>query len=122
AYTNQPAQADLTTGSSLSGGTNGPFSISVNSGAALANVSIDLTDPEADNITVASITPPGTVPTGITPPSIPTPGQPLTLSRTGTADASNRSEERRVGKERRPRWSPYHEHIVRPERCSDGAD
>src|SRR5690606_9368449 len=89
AYTNQPAQADLTTGSSLSGGTNGPFSISVNPGAALANVSIDLTDPEADNITVASITPPGTVPTGITPPSIPTPGQPLTLSCTGTADASN---------------------------------
>ena len=89
ALSNQPAQADLTTGSSLSGGTNGPFSISVNPGAALASVSIDLTDPEADTITVASITPPGTVPTGITPPSIPTPGQPLTLSWTGTADASN---------------------------------
>src|SRR5689334_25246237 len=33
----------------------------------------------------------------------------LTLCRTAPAGASQRSEERRVGKECRSRWSPYHE-------------
>src|SRR5256885_13734349 len=37
------------------------------------------------------------------------PGYPSTVSCGGTAShAANRSEERRVGKECRSRWSPYH--------------
>ncbi|MCA8919219.1 MAG: putative Ig domain-containing protein, partial [Planctomycetes bacterium] len=86
---NAAAQADFSTGSSFAGSTNGPFNLAVDPGTALVNASIDLTDAESDTITVASITATTTAPTGITAPSIPTPGQPLTLTWTGTADASN---------------------------------
>ena len=87
---NGQAQADIATGSTLSGGTNGPFNIALNPGAALANVEIELTDPEGDNIDVTAITLVTAAPTGITAPTIPgTPGHPVTLAWTGTADASN---------------------------------
>ncbi|MCB9895346.1 MAG: hypothetical protein H6839_12920 [Planctomycetes bacterium] len=87
---NGEAEANTATGSTLSGGTNGPFTIALNPGATLSNVSIELTDPEADNITVTSITLITSAPAGITAPSVPgTPGQPVTLDWTGTAAASN---------------------------------
>jgi hypothetical protein len=87
---NGAAVANPSTGSTFTGTANtGPFAYAVNPGATLVNGNIDLTDPESDTITVSAITPPGTVPTGITAPSIPTPGHPLTLSWTGTADATN---------------------------------
>ncbi|MCA8916899.1 MAG: right-handed parallel beta-helix repeat-containing protein [Planctomycetes bacterium] len=87
---NGEAEANTTGGSSLSGGTNGPFSIALNPGAALSNVEIELTDPESDNITVTSITLLTSAPTGITAPAIPgSAGQPVSLVWTGTAAASN---------------------------------
>ncbi|MBK9976140.1 MAG: putative Ig domain-containing protein [Planctomycetes bacterium] len=86
---NGEAVANIATGSSFSGGTNGPFSVNLAPGATLASADIELTDPESDNITVTSIAPPATAPAGITAPSIPSPGQPLTLSWTGTASGTN---------------------------------
>jgi ELWxxDGT repeat protein len=87
--TGSPAKAEIATGSSLAGPTNGPFTRSLNPGAILTNVSITLSDPEGDNITVNSITPPATLPSGISAPAIPAPGQPLTLTWTGVANAAN---------------------------------
>ncbi|MCB9933984.1 MAG: putative Ig domain-containing protein [Planctomycetes bacterium] len=86
---NGEAQANTAIGSSLSGGTNGPFTIAVDPGTVLANVEIELTDPETDTITVNSITLLTGAPTGITAPAVPAPGQPILLAWTGTADASN---------------------------------
>ncbi|MCA8936504.1 MAG: putative Ig domain-containing protein [Planctomycetes bacterium] len=86
---NDAAVANTTTASTLSGATDGPFSISLNPGATLASVEIELTDTESDNITVVSIIPPSTTPTGITAPAIPAAGHPITLQWTGTAAASN---------------------------------
>jgi large repetitive protein len=88
-FPNGDAVANTATGSSLTGGTNGPFTLAVDPGTTLANASIELTDPETDNITVNSITVVGATPTGIAAPAIPAPGHPLVLSWTGTADASN---------------------------------
>jgi hypothetical protein len=86
---NAPAQADPAPGSSFSGPANGPMVLAVSPGAALANAVIDLSDAEADPITVTSITPPGTPPTGITGPTPPAPGHPVTLVWSGVADAFN---------------------------------
>src|SRR5258707_6138140 len=41
-------------------------------------------------------------------PRCPTPGQPAAIGRARDAQRGERSEERRVGKECRSRWSPYH--------------
>lgn len=86
---NAPAIADVPGNSNFGGGVNGPFSKAIDPGDALTAATIELTDADADNITVNFITPRGTAPTGITAPSIPSPGQPLLLEWTGTADASN---------------------------------
>ncbi len=87
---NGEAEANTATGSSLSGGTNGPFTIALDPGTALANVEMELTDPEGDNINVTAITLLTAAPTGITAPAVPgAPGQPISLAWTGTADASN---------------------------------
>jgi hypothetical protein len=86
---NQPASVNLAAGSSFGGGTNGPFTLSVDPGATLANAALEATDPESDTISVTSITPPLPAPTGITPPSAAAQGHPLALDWTGTADASN---------------------------------
>jgi hypothetical protein len=86
---NAPAMVDLNPGSSFSGSAGGPFSTAVDPAAVLANASILLTDPDSDDITVTAITPVGTAPTGIsvTPPAAP--AQPVVLTWTGTADATN---------------------------------
>ncbi|MBK8205179.1 MAG: putative Ig domain-containing protein [Planctomycetes bacterium] len=86
---NGEAMANTTVGSNFTGGTNGPFSMSVNPGTTLANADLELTDPESDNITVTSIVAPATVPAGIVPPTIPAAGHPISLSWTGTANAAN---------------------------------
>ncbi|MCC7507962.1 MAG: putative Ig domain-containing protein [Planctomycetes bacterium] len=86
---NGEALANTTVGSNFTGGTNGPFSMSVNPGTTLTNADLELTDPESDNITVTSIVAPATVPAGIVPPTIPAAGHPISLSWTGTANAAN---------------------------------
>lgn len=86
---NSPAVANTATGSSFSGATDGPFTLAVDPGVTLANAEIELTDPETDNITVTAINPPATAPTGITAPTVPTPGHPVLLTWTGTANATN---------------------------------
>ncbi len=86
---NMQAEANLAAGSAFAGSTNGPFTISVDPGAALANAEIEVTDPESDNIEITAVTPGVTPPTGITPPSIGIVPHPALLAWTGTADASN---------------------------------
>jgi hypothetical protein len=89
-FPNDAAEANPATGSIFSGAVNGPFTTAIVPGGTLNNASIELTDNEADDITVTAITAITAVPTGITAPAIPgTPGHPVTLSWTGTADASN---------------------------------
>lgn len=87
---NQAAEANPASGSSfISSGVSGPFTLALAPDGALAAADIELTDPEADNITVVAIMPPAQVPTGIVEPPMPAPGHPLVLSWTGTADATN---------------------------------
>ena len=86
---NQPAVADTATNSTFTGGQNGPFDLTVGPGATLVTADLELTDAETDTITVNSVTPTTSVPTGITAPTVPAPGQPVLLSWTGVADASN---------------------------------
>lgn len=83
-----PAKADPASGSSLSGPTNGPFTLTITAGNALAAAAIVLSDPDADDIQVTSLVPPATVPAGVSAPSVPAPGQPLTLAWSGTLDAA----------------------------------
>jgi hypothetical protein len=86
---NAPAMADLNPGSSFGGSAGGPFNASINPGATLANASILLTDPDADDITVTAITPTGTAPIGISVALPGAPTHPVVLTWTGTADAMN---------------------------------
>ncbi|MBZ0135084.1 MAG: putative Ig domain-containing protein [Planctomycetes bacterium] len=86
---NSPAVANTAVSSTFGGVTNGPFTLAVDPGVTLANAEIELTDPELDNITVTSITPPATAPAGIIPPPVPAAGHPILLAWTGTADPVN---------------------------------
>lgn len=87
---NDEAFAVIAPGSSLAGGTNGPFTIALDPGQALASVAIELQDPENDNIAITAIDLPTTLPVGIVPPTVPTtPSHPVPLEWTGTADASS---------------------------------
>lgn len=82
-----PAQAEVPAGSSLSGPINGPFEITLQPGATLTDATIELTDPDSDEIAVTSIIPPGTALGGVTTPVIPAPGHPLTLTWNGFVDS-----------------------------------
>lgn len=86
---NAPAQANPAAVSIFSGAVNGPFSTAIVPGSALANADIELTDAETDTITVTAITALTATPTGVNVPAIPAAGHPITLSWTGTANASN---------------------------------
>lgn len=86
---NGAAVATITTGSSFSGGANGPFTMAVDPGATLANADLEVTDPEFDNVTVTNIVPPAILPIGITANIAAGPGHPLAFGWTGTADATN---------------------------------
>jgi hypothetical protein len=50
---------------------------------------VELTDAEGDIITISSLLPPATIPTGIAGPTAPPPGQPLLLIWAGIAQAAN---------------------------------
>ncbi len=82
------ARAGLAAGSALVGPSGGPYSISLNHGDALADVAIELSDFEGDDITVSAITPSAAL-AGVVAPAIPAPRQPLTLAWTGFIDDTN---------------------------------
>jgi hypothetical protein len=86
---NDAAEANVAAGSSFAGLTGGPFVLSVDPGATLANATIELTDVDLDNIVVSAITPLTTVPTGLTAPAVPGAAHPVLLTWTGTVDATN---------------------------------
>ncbi len=86
---NDAAEANATAGSSLVGPTGGPFTLSVDPGATLANATIELTDVDLDDIVVSAITPLTTVPMGIPTPALPAQAHPILLTWAGTVDATN---------------------------------
>lgn len=89
--TNMPAKAEIAAGSVFSGPTNGPFThpAGADPGATLSDATIELTDPDLDDIVITSITPPVTALSGITEPGIGAAAHPRLLEWTGTVDASN---------------------------------
>ncbi len=88
-FSNFPAVADVPAGSAFSGPTGGPFSLSVSPGGALVDARIELSDAEAEAVTVTAITPPSPSLNGVAAPAIPAPGHPLLLEWSGASDLTN---------------------------------
>ncbi len=82
------ARAGLPASSALVGPSGGPFSITLDHGDALADVAIQLSDPEAEDITVSSITASAAL-AGVAAPAIPAPSHPLTLAWSGFIENTN---------------------------------
>ncbi len=86
---NLQASASTPGGSGFSGPVNGPFTMTVDPGATLTTASIELTDPESDDITLVSVTLLTPALAGVTAPSLGTPAHPRTLNWTGTVSPTN---------------------------------
>lgn len=86
---NDAPVANPAPGSPFTGSTNGPFNAPLDPGETLSDVSILLTDVDLDDVIVSAVTPLGASPAGVTEPPLPAPSHPVTLTWTGTAEATN---------------------------------
>jgi hypothetical protein len=88
-FSNFPVVADVAAGSAFNGSAGGPFLLSVSPGGVLADARIELSDAEAEAVTVTAITPPSPAMNGVATPAIPAPGHPVLLEWTGASDLTN---------------------------------
>jgi hypothetical protein len=88
-FSNFPVVADVAAGSAFSGLAGGPFSLSVTPGGALVDARIELSDAEAETVTVTAITPASPALNGVATPAIPAPGHPVLLEWTGVSELTN---------------------------------